>query len=104
MVMIDQSKRLSEPLRWTPAGRVAVVVAGACLLAAVIALAVFALTGAPRARVGCIDVTFPSTLGGAMVHTCGQRAREQCASPRSIPLPVRVVEYACRQAGLPAGS
>jgi hypothetical protein len=104
MVMQEQSKRLSEPLRWTRAGRIAVITASVCLLTAVVVLAAVALTSAPRDRAGCIDLTFPSSLGGANVYACGQRAREQCASPRSIPLPARVVAFACRRAGLPVGS
>ncbi|HEX4837892.1 MAG TPA: hypothetical protein VFV03_05150 [Solirubrobacteraceae bacterium] len=104
MVMMEQSKRLSEPLRWTRAGRIAVLATGACVLAAVVVLAAVALTSAPRDRAGCIDLTFPSSLGGANVYACGQRAREQCASPRTIPLPALTVARACRRAGLPVGA
>jgi hypothetical protein len=102
MVMFEQSKRLSGPLRWTRAGRIAVIVAGACLLAAVAAIAIVALTSSPSPR-GCIDYTFPSTLGAANVHVCGSRAREQCASPTSIPLPAATVAGICRRAGLRVG-
>ena len=40
MVMMDRAKHLSEPLRWTRAGRVAVIASATLLLAAVIVLAV----------------------------------------------------------------
>jgi hypothetical protein len=83
MIMMDQSRRLSEPLRWTRAGRLAVAAAAVCLLLALGAWAVFGLGGDTRggAREGCIDVTFPSTLGAGNLHACGTRARSICAAP-----------------------
>jgi hypothetical protein len=104
MIMMDQSKRLSEPLRWTRAGRLAVLAVAACALAAVIAVVVVVMTSAPRDRRGCIDLTFPSTLGGANIYDCGPRAREQCASPRTLPIPADTLRDACRKAGYPYGS
>ncbi len=102
MVMHEQSRRLSEPLRWTRAGRIAVIAFAGLLLAGVVAVAIVALTQRPGLR-GCIDYTFPSTLGAANVHVCGARAREQCTSPQSIPLPAATVADICRSAGLRYG-
>lgn len=104
MVMMDQSKRLSEPLRWTRGGRVAVIAAGALLLAALVTVAVIASTSGAR-RAGCIEVTFASTLGAAVIHPCGAKARTLCANPAENPAAAahNALRDACRQAGLPYG-
>jgi hypothetical protein len=106
MVMIDQNKRLSEPLRWTRAGRVAVIAAGALLLAALATVAVIASTSGSGRRAGCIEVTFASTLGAAVIHPCGARARALCANPADNPAAAAhgALREACRQAGLPYNS
>jgi hypothetical protein len=80
MVMFDQSRRLSEPLRWGRREKAIVAVLGACTVLALAALGVYALVGGSPARGDCIKVTFASTLGGADVHACGARARRICAS------------------------
>jgi hypothetical protein len=105
MVMIDQNKRLSEPLRWTRVGRVAVIAAGALLLAALAAVAVLASMSGSGRRAGCIEVTFASTLGAAVIHPCGAKARELCANPAENPPAAahEALREACRQAGLPYG-
>jgi hypothetical protein len=104
MVMQEQAKRLSEPLRWTRAGRWAVVCALALLLAGTVAV-VIASTSSKRLPPGCIEVTFASTLGGAAVHSCGARARALCASPAENPALAAhgALRDACRRAGLPYG-
>jgi hypothetical protein len=104
MVMQEQSRRLSEPLRWTSGGRIAVIVALVLLVGGTVA-AVLASTGGDRLAPGCIEVTFASTLGAAAIHPCGERAREVCAHPSENP---GVAEHgalreACRRAGLPYG-
>jgi hypothetical protein len=106
MVMIDQNKRLSEPLRWTRAGRVAVIAAGALLLVALATVAVLASTSSSGRRAGCIEVTFASTLGAAVIHPCGAKARALCAKPAENPAAAahEALREACRQAGLPYGS
>jgi hypothetical protein len=103
--MIDQNKRLSEPLRWTRAGRIAVVAAGALLLAALATVAVIASTSGSGRRAGCIEVTFASTLGAAVIHPCGARARALCANPADNPAAAAhgALREACRQARLPYG-
>jgi hypothetical protein len=104
MVMQDQSKRLSEPLRWTRSGRWAVI-AAVLVLALGTVVAVVASTNGRRLAPGCIAVTFASTLGAATVHPCGARAREMCASPKENPGLAEhgALREACRRAGLPYG-
>lgn len=102
MILADHSKRLSEPLRWTRAGRLAVVVALVLLVGGTVA-AVVASTGAKRLPAGCIEVTFASTLGGAAERLCGAHAREACAGPAQTPALAAhgALREACRKAGLP---
>jgi hypothetical protein len=105
MVMQEQSKRLSQPLRWTRAGRVGVLVALVLLVGGTVA-AVIVSTGAKKLAPGCIEVTFASTLGAAMVHPCGARALEMCAAPAENPGLAEhgALREACRRAGLPYGA
>lgn len=105
MVMQEQAKRLSEPLRWTRTGRWAVIAACTVLVAALAVVAVVAETEGTGKRAGCIEVTFASTLGAAVIHPCGARARALCANPAENPAAMahgHLLE-ACRQAGLPYG-
>ena len=104
--MMDQSKRLSEPLRWTRAGRLAVIAVGASLLAAVAAVLVIALASGSSPRPGCIEVTFPSTLGAAIMQRCGSSARTACAEPAEHPQLAAngTLRDACARARLPYGS
>lgn len=105
MIMIDQSKRLSEPLRWTRAGRLAVAAVAAALVVAAAVVAVIASTGGSSLRRGCIEVTFPSSLGAAMTRQCGTQARQTCASPGANPglAAHGALERACLSAGLRYG-
>jgi hypothetical protein len=106
MIMIDRSRRLSEPLHWGRREKTAVAVAAVCMALAVIGLGVYALVGPSRgASAGCIDVTFASTLGGTNLHACGQRARELCASPASNPGAVAdgALRASCHRARYPYG-
>jgi hypothetical protein len=105
MVMFDQNRRLSEPLRWTRAGRIAVIAAGALLLAALATVAVIASTSGSARRAGCIEVTFASTLGAAVIHPCAAAARRLCADPAENPAAAAhdALREACRQANLPYG-
>jgi hypothetical protein len=102
MIMMDQSKRLSEPLRWGRRERMAVAAALACLLLVLVGLGAFALTSGAPARRDCITLTFPSTLGGAEAHECGAQARATCASPTAYPHLRPELREACRKAGLPS--
>ncbi len=103
MIMVDQSKRLSEPLRWGRRERMAVAAVLTCVLLAAIGLGAYALTSGAPARAGCIEVTFASTLGGARVHQCGVRARSTCASPGAFKSSADVLREACQKAGYPFG-
>jgi hypothetical protein len=103
MIMIDHSKRLSEPLRWGRRERMVVGALLACVVLAAAGLGAFALTGGAPARKDCITVTFASTVGGATEHACGERARKVCASPDAVRQAAAELREACRRAGFPAG-
>jgi|ERR1700689_3314165 hypothetical protein len=100
MIMQDQSRRLSEPLRWGRREKLAVGCLLAALVLALAGLGAFALTSGAPARKDCIEVTFASTLGGAEIQGCGEHARRICASGqfRGIEAELRA---ACRRAGFP---
>jgi hypothetical protein len=103
MIMVDQSKRLSQPLRWGRREKAVVAVLLTCLLLAVVGLGAFSLTSGSREPADCVDVTFASTLGAARLHACGGKAKTMCASPgpsKEIAEPLR---EACRRAGYPFG-
>jgi hypothetical protein len=101
MIMQDQSKRLSEPLRWGRRERTIVAALLACVALAAIGLGAFALTSGAPARKDCIEVTFASTLGGAIEHACGGRARTVCASPGPFRSVAAELRASCRRAGFP---
>jgi hypothetical protein len=104
--MMDQQRRLSEPLRWTPAGRIAVAAVSAIVLLGGLALGIYAATGGfeQKTQAGCIEVTFASTTGGATLRACGQHAREICASPQEHRQIADSLREPCRRAGYPFGS
>ncbi len=81
MIMQDQSKRLSEPLRWGRREKRIVATLLACVALVAVGLGAFALTSGAPARKDCIEVNFASTLGGATEHACGAQARRVCATP-----------------------
>jgi hypothetical protein len=96
--MFEQSRRLSQPLRWGRREKAAVAALLGCVVLALIALGAYALTSGSRGRADCVNVTFASTLGGAQLHACGTRAARVCASGsfRGIEPELRA---ACRRAG-----
>jgi hypothetical protein len=100
MVMQEQARRLSEPLRWGRREKTVIGVVLALVAVAVVALIVFAASSGSPARADCIDVTFPSTLGAAQVHACGGTARRVCdsGSYRGVEDHMRA---ACSAAGFP---
>jgi hypothetical protein len=103
MIMQDQSKRLSEPLHWGAREKTVVAALLGCVVLIALGLGVFALTsGAPK-RAGCIELTFPSTLGAAEIHACGARARATCASPQAFKDIAETMKDQCRKAGYPFG-
>jgi hypothetical protein len=103
MIMIGQSRRLAEPLRWTRAGKIGAATVATLLVAAVLGVTVFALTGGTSEARGCFEVTFPSTVGAAYLHACGAEAREICATPSRYPAAAAGGQLlaACRRAGYP---
>jgi hypothetical protein len=102
MIMFDQSRRLSEPLKWGRREKTAVAAVLSCLAIALVALGAYALTTGAPARADCVTVMFASTLGGAEIHECGAPARLLCKSGahRSIAPQLKV---ACKHAGFPFG-
>ncbi len=99
MIMFDQSRRLSEPLRWGRREKTVVAALLSVTVLALLALGAYALTSGAPARRDCVRVTFASTLGGAELHECGARARQVCASGAFPHLQQELAE-ACRRAGL----
>jgi hypothetical protein len=100
MIMSDQSRRLSEPLRWGRREKTIVAVLLSCVLLTAIGLGAFALTSGSPPRKGCIEVTFASTLGGAELQGCGTRARSICASGSFHSIREQL-QAACARAGYP---
>jgi hypothetical protein len=100
MIMVGQSKRLSQPLSWGRREKAVAATLLSCVLLAAIGLGAYALTSGAPARSDCVNVTFASTLGGATVHACWAHARHVCASGafRGIGQELRA---ACRRAGFP---
>jgi hypothetical protein len=103
MIMFDQSKRLSEPLRWGHREKTAVAAVLACVVLIALGLGAYGLTSGAPARKDCIEVTFASTLGGAQLHACGERAKTTCASPAAFKSIADSLRQACRRAGYPFG-
>jgi hypothetical protein len=105
MIMFDQQRRLSEPLRWGRREKTVVAVLLACVALGAAGLVAYALTGgSSSARADCIRLTFASTLGGARFEACGARAREVCASPSKLPGLQEDLRAACRRAGMHFGA
>jgi hypothetical protein len=98
MVMFEQQRRLSEPLRWGRREKTLVAGLVAAVVLAAIGLGVYALTSGAKARADCIDVPFASTLGGAALKGCGAQARRICASGQFAPLAAEL-RPACAKAG-----
>ena len=99
--MVDQSRRLSEPLRWgRREGRSRGGCSRAWLLAA-LGLGAYALTSGAPARRDCIEVTFASTLGGATDARLRRASQAVCASPGAFRGIADGVRAACRRAGFP---
>jgi len=101
MIMFEQSRRLSEPLRWEKREKTIVAILLACVVLALAGLGGYALTSGGPARKDCIEVNFASTLGGATEHACGPRARRVCASPEAFKHVAAELRESCRRAGFP---
>jgi hypothetical protein len=100
MIMFEQSRRLSEPLRWGRRERTIVAVLLSCAALAVAGLVAYGLSSGSPARRDCVSVTFASTLGGAELDGCGARAKRICASGSFHRIEAEL-RAACRKAGFP---
>jgi hypothetical protein len=100
MVMHEQARRLSQPLRWGRREKAVVLALLTCVVLALVALGVYGLSSGAPARADCVDLSFPSTLGAGEVKGCGSRARQICASGayRGIS---HEMQLACQKAGFP---
>lgn len=103
MVMFEQSRRLSEPLRWGRREKATVALLLSIALIALLGLGAYALTSGSPTRADCIDLTFASTLGGAHLHECGAAARRVCAAPGAFRGIAAELQAACRRARFPYG-
>jgi hypothetical protein len=101
MIMFEQSRRLSEPLRWGRRERTIVAVLLTCVALVAVGLGAYALTSGAPARKDCIEVNFASTLGGATDRACGGAARKVCATPGAFPHEAAELHASCRRAGFP---
>jgi hypothetical protein len=101
MIMHEQSRRLSEPLRWGRREKTVVALVLSCVLLALAGLGAYALTSGAPARKDCISLTFASTLGAAFVHACGDRARSLCAEPNPSRGIAHELRDDCRRLGFP---
>jgi hypothetical protein len=94
-------RSLSQREKWLVRG----VVAAVAVLAAVLAVAL-GTAGSSSAH-GCIHATIPGPVGAQEVNQCGADARATCqsaAAPGTFTAQsARVIEQACRKAGLPVG-
>ncbi len=103
MVMMDQSRRLAEPLRWGAREKSAIVALVACVVIAAGGLWASGVTSGEPSAPDCVNVTFASTLGAAKVHACGARARSICAAPEAFSSSIDELTKSCRKAGYPVG-
>jgi hypothetical protein len=65
---------------------------------------VLADPGGFRSGNGCIDVTYPSSTGGALIHRCGDAARDMCLTAGGTPGRLgELTRRECLAAGLSLG-
>ena len=104
MIMFDQSRRLSEPLRWGRRERTVIAVLLSCVVLAAIGLGAYALTSGAPARSGLRRRDLRQHARAARSCTrCGARARRICASGAFHAI-ARELASACRRAGFPVQS
>jgi hypothetical protein len=103
MVMEEQARRLSQPLRWGRREKTVMAVFLSCVAIALVALTAYGLSSGGTPRKDCVQVNFASTLGGAELHGCGAQARQICASGHRFDQIAVELQAACRRAGFPFG-
>jgi hypothetical protein len=96
-------ERQNTPLRGVGRRELKVLAAAVAVLAAAAALVlVLALRHHQSpARAGCVDITVPSTTGGASAHACGRAAQRLCHTTLARDPSDASAQAACRRAGLP---
>ena len=99
MIMHEQSRRLSRPLRWDRREKTIVGVVATILVVALLAGGAYGIWGGSPARKDCVSLTFASTLGGGRLHACGAEGRSICASPVSYRAYGADLRTACAHAG-----
>ena len=99
MIMHEQSRRLSEPLRWGRREKTIVAVLVACVVLGLVGLGAYALSSGSAGRKDCVSLTFASTLGGGRLHACGAEGKSICASAASYRAYGADLRSACAHAG-----
>jgi hypothetical protein len=99
--MMNQSRRLREPLLWGRREKTVVAVLLGCVVLGALGLIAYGLTSGAPARRDCIQITFASTLGGAEAKACGAQARSVCATPQDYAHSGEQLQQACRRARFP---
>ena len=91
----------AQPVRGDKRRLAVIGLAVALILAAVAAWSAVRPGSYGQSRAGCVTVTIPSSTGGALMHGCGDNARDMCrnafASHDRLSLLIRP---SCRNAGL----
>src|SRR5271154_6018679 len=99
MVMVGHNQRLAQPL--TRGQRRGLAVTLVVLLVAVVVATAYGLTNHATSKDGCINVTIPSTLGGAVIHNCGAAARAFCQTAATHSAPTSLLARPeCVKAGI----
>jgi hypothetical protein len=97
---------LGESLK--PRQKRVMAIVGVSLLLVLGGVAAWAATNSGsygRSRDGCVNVTAPSSTGGAIMHECGAKARSLCASAYSGHDELaRLTRPQCRLAGIAPAS
>ncbi|MGN6794887.1 MAG: hypothetical protein ACTHJW_21065 [Streptosporangiaceae bacterium] len=68
----------SQPVRGDKRRIATIGLAVALVLAAAAFWSVLRPGSYGQFRSGCVTITIPSSMGGALLHECGSRAREMC--------------------------
>jgi hypothetical protein len=91
----------AQPVRGDKRRLAVIGLAVALILAGVAAWSAVRPGSYGQSRAGCVTVTIPSSTGGALMHGCGDNARDMCrnafASHDRLSLLIRP---SCRNAGL----
>jgi hypothetical protein len=100
MPLLARSSPL-QPVRGDKRRLVIIGVAMALAFAAVAAWSVVHPGSYGQSRSGCVTTTIPSSMGGALLHACGTRARIMCRNAvRHNDRLSLLIRPHCRTAGL----